>query len=233
MVLVDEGEQVEDFPVIQAVRLGSPGGRHYRRVEYVQVDGYVYVVFEQGRYPVGPFVVITEFVGVENPFRYYVVVLFGSGAADAYLHYRCGRFLRPCHHACVVVGRALVFAAHVGVRVQLEHRKLLITFCKGSERSDAHRMLAAYEYGEFSVVEEFADTFFNLCRHRFRRRGFGYRFNGSYAFGVYLRIRFYIIEFHVGGGFEQGFRSFVRSFNPCACTVVWYRKYGYGRSGIV
>ena len=76
MVLVDEGEQVEDFPVIQAVRLGSSGGRHYRRVEYIQVDGYVYVVFEQGRYPVDPSVVIVEFMGMENPFRYYVVVLF-------------------------------------------------------------------------------------------------------------------------------------------------------------
>ena len=94
-------------------------------------------------------------------------------------------------------------------------------------------MLSAYEYGEFSVVEEFADTFFHLCGHGFRRRRFCHGLYCGNAFCIDFGVGFNVVQFHVGRCFQKGFRAFVSPFYPCAGSIVWYREDGYGRFLVV
>ena len=56
VAFVNQFQEINDFPIVHAVRFGCAGGRHIRRVKHIQVDGDVYVVIQLFRnviHPVG------------------------------------------------------------------------------------------------------------------------------------------------------------------------------------
>jgi hypothetical protein len=128
-------------------------------------------------------------------------------------------------------GESRIAVAHVGVRVELEHRRVRACACAAARTAPAVRLCSPPEHHrELAAVEDPAHRLLHALRHRFgaerRRLELGQRVDA----GAVGRAQLLVPQLHVARGVEDRARSPARAALVGGAEVVGRGQHGDARA---